>query len=325
MRIKDAIVGLCVADALGVPVEFCNREALKDNPVVGMRAYGTFNQPAGTWSDDTSMTLCLIDSLQNGLNYTDIMDKFLKWMTEGAYTPYGEAFGIGRTTRAAIARYAGGTPPLACGGTAESDNGNGSLMRTLPLLFYLHTVYGPDFVFNEEAMGIIHNVSALTHAHKRSQIACGIYLSIAEELWRKRSTADAFTEGTDRAFAYYKKHDEFAVDLAFYHRLIRKDFVKLPEKEIKSNGYVVHSLEAALWCLLNTDSYRNCVLLAVNLGDDTDTVAALAGGLAGLCYGYGSIPKEWLRVIVNLDYIENLCRQYEDALSSGRFLLRRRQ
>ncbi|NLM46357.1 MAG: ADP-ribosylglycohydrolase [Firmicutes bacterium] len=314
MRIKDAIVGLCVADALGVPVEFCSREALKENPVVGMRAFGTYNQPAGTWSDDTSMTLCLVDSLLNGLNYSDIMDKFLKWLREGAYTPYGEAFDIGRTTRAAITRYAGGTPPLACGGTAEHDNGNGSLMRILPLLFYLHAVYGPDFICNEEAMGIIHNVSALTHAHKRSQIACGIYLSIAEELLQKSNPVGAFTEGTDRAFAYYRKHDEFAAELTYYDRLVQKDFANLPEKEIKSSGYVVHSLEAALWCLLNTNSYRDCVLLAVNLGDDTDTVAAIAGGLAGLNYGYGCIPGEWLHVIAKRDYIEHLCRQYEETL-----------
>ncbi|HHX74290.1 MAG TPA: ADP-ribosylglycohydrolase family protein, partial [Firmicutes bacterium] len=85
MRVKDAIVGLCVADALGVPVEFCSRESLQKNPVTGMRAYGTYNQPAGTWSDDTSMTLCLADSLQNGLDYKDIMDKFLKWLLEGCY------------------------------------------------------------------------------------------------------------------------------------------------------------------------------------------------------------------------------------------------
>jgi len=124
----NGIMGLCVGDALGVPVEFKKRDELKRKPVENMLGYGTHNQPAGTWSDDTSMSLCLLDSLSQGLDYQDIMRKFLEWYDEGAYTPYGEVFDIGGTTREALERFVKGTPPLNCGGSSERDNGNGGIL-----------------------------------------------------------------------------------------------------------------------------------------------------------------------------------------------------
>ena len=123
-RILDGVMGLCVADALGVPVEFNSREKLKANPVTDMRAYGTHNQPSGTWSDDTSMTLCLLDSLSEGLDYKDVMVKVKSWLTEGKYTPHGEVFDVGIATRQAVSRYMTGVEPLLCGGVGERDNGN---------------------------------------------------------------------------------------------------------------------------------------------------------------------------------------------------------
>ena len=176
-NILSGIMGLVVADALGVPVEFQDREVLRQNPVKNMRSYGTYNQPAGTWSDDSSMTLALLDSLKDGLDYKDIMDKFLAWYEEGAYTPHGEMFDIGIATSNALRRYKSGTSPLESGGNSEHDNGNGSLMRISPILFYLEGEFGSDFLDHEETFELIHNISALTHAHKRSKIACGIYIS----------------------------------------------------------------------------------------------------------------------------------------------------
>lgn len=313
-NVLSGIMGLCVADALGVPVEFVDRETLRDNPVVDMRSYGTYNQPAGTWSDDTSLTLCLADSLINGLDYKDIMTKFYKWFSEGAYTPCGEVFDVGISTRKALNRYLGGTTPLECGGAAERDNGNGSLMRILPILFYLQTTYGTKLYEKNEAFNIIHNVSALTHAHKRSKMACCIYISVASMLTEGMDLKIAVRSGIYEALKYYGKYAEFTDELRHFERLERKKFEKLLEKQIKSSGYVVDTLEAAIWCLLNTKSYRDCVLKAVNLGEDTDTVAAVAGGLAGLYYGYQSIPDEWLSAIARRDYVEGLCGKLYDAL-----------
>jgi len=304
----SAIMGLCVGDALGVPVEFKSRYQLKRDPVVDMRSYGTYNQPAGTWSDDTSMTLCTLDSLSNGLDYKDIMDKFLSWYKKGEYTPFGETFDIGMGTRRALTNYANGEEPLKSGGTGERDNGNGSLMRILPLFFYLQKTYGENFNEKEKPYEIIHNISALTHRHKRSMIACGIYITIADYISREYNLNEAVKLGINKSFQYYEKKKEFKEELKYYQRLNDKNFHKLPEEEIKSSGYVVVSLEAALWSLVNTVSYKDCLLKAVNLGEDTDTVAAIAGGLAGLYYGCEDIPKEWLDKIQRRKYVEELCK-----------------
>jgi ADP-ribosylglycohydrolase len=310
--ILGGIFGLCVGDALGVPVEFVHRSVLDRDPVRGMRAGGTHNQPAGTWSDDTSMALCLLDSLAQGLDYGDIMIRFLRWYREGAYTPHGQTFDVGGATARSLERFARGTPPLACGGTQEGDNGNGSLMRILPLLFYLQS--RQDMEDMGGVLAVVHDVSALTHAHKRSQLACGLYISVADLLTRGWAKEAAVERGLARALNWYRQSPPFARELAYYRRLSDPGFAGLSRAAIQSSGYVVHTLEAALWCLLTTKSYRDCVLAAVNLGDDTDTVAAVAGGLAGLHYGYENIPGEWLAAIVHREEIESLCCKLGDAL-----------
>ena len=343
-KIFGGIFGLAVADAMGVPVEFQSRESLRRNPVTDMRGYGTHNQPPGTWSDDTSLTLCLLDSLaKKGFNarwkldsnfpepdYTDIMQRFLSWLDEGKYTAHGEVFDKGNTTQQALQRFRKGTKPLKCGGRLEKDNGNGSLMRILPIIFYLCTLienmsrWASGGRAESVSRYYIHSVSSLTHAHLRSQIACGIYLMIAhfivyssEDKRNLKQAIDAGLKGAKGDKDNYGRYkvEEYAKELKHYKRLFKKDFAKLPEEEIKSSGYVVDTLEAALWCLLNTDNYKDCVLKAVNLGDDTDTVAAVAGGLAGMYYGVESIPKEWLNQLARRDYIEELCEDFHCSLS----------
>jgi len=234
-KILGGIIGLCVADALGVPVEFQSRESLKRNPVTDMQGYGTYNQPPGTWSDDTSMTLCLLDSLATGLDYSDIMQKFLLWYNKAEYTPHGNVFDIGIATRNALVRYKQGTPALQCGGTSEYDNGNGSLMRILPLAFYLRQQYGSSYTDNSEAFNIIHNVSSLTHAHKRSLIACGIYLAVAEQLFDANDLKSGVYNGINKSKNYYQNRDEYAADLLHYSRIFKEDFMNLQNKALLGN------------------------------------------------------------------------------------------
>src|SRR5690625_1709736 len=233
-----------------------------------------------------------------------MMKNFTKWFNADQFTPFGEVFDIGNATREALLRYEKVTAPLACGGSTEYDNGNGSFMMILPILFYLISIYGNEITETDEAFQIIHNISALTHAHKRSQIACGIYISIASMLLQRGDVNTAVRQGIYRPMKYYRNQDDFADELIHFKRLEDVDFASTPLGEIRSSGYVVDTLEAAIWCFLTTESYKECVLKAVNLGEDTDTVAAVAGGLAGLHYGYESIPEEWLETIVKLEYIE---------------------
>lgn len=309
-KIRSGIFGLAIGDALGVPVEFGTRASLKSNPVTNMRGYGTYHQPPGTWSDDTSMTLCLVDALAEGtMNYKSIMDKFCEWMNNGKYTPYQELFDIGNATRKALLRYGQGYEPLECGGKSELDNGNGSLMRILPMAYYLRATYGRGSKI-KDCIEQVHNISKLTHAHIRSQIACGIYVSIAIYLIDEYDIKAAIDHGIKEAFDFYLQDARYSSELRHYKRIQDKAFGFLCEAQIKSSGYVVDSLEAALWCLLNTYNYKECVLKAVNLGEDTDTIAAIAGGLAGIAYGMDSFPEEWIHTIAQKSYIEELCSRF---------------
>lgn len=314
-EIYDGIIGLAIGDVLGVPVEFKSRAEIAENPVVSMREYGTHDQPLGTWSDDTSLTLALMDSMIQcrEINDVDIMDRFSAWLLEGEYTATGEVFDVGNATCRAIMNYGRGISPIKCGGASEYENGNGSLMRILPLAYYIYSYKDLDLNGKIE---LIHKISSLTHQHIRSCIGCDIYLFVAMEMIeRNGSLVQCIQNGVCTVFDFFCRCRQSEIE--HYKRL--KDipqFKMLPEEQISSSGYIVHTLEAALWCLLNTESYEQCVLKAVNLGDDTDTVGAVAGGLAGIYYGADNIPKQWLEAVSKHDYIKGLCEQLQELLST---------
>lgn len=302
-RIKAVVIGHAVGDALGVPVEFCDREELKEKPITEMVGYGSYPVPPGAWSDDTSMSLAALDSLANGsIDFEVIMDNFVKWCSCDEYTPTGEMFDIGRTCLNAIRRYLNNDdlPAIKSGLNDEYSNGNGSLMRIHPFALMAH--YNRNA--HKEWEELIEKASALTHAHERSILACKIYTTILFNLLsvpQKNSVRLALRY----AKCYYAQSPEFN----HYNRLFDEGFERLAEQDIKSTGYVVDTLEAALWCLLTTDSYAECVLKAVNLGEDTDTVAAVVGGLAGALYGYEAIPESWRNTLIKRDFIEEMCER----------------
>ena len=309
-KILGGLIGHTVGDALGVSGEFRSREELRRNPIKEMRPVMTFHntpiefQPAGTWSDDTSMSLAFADSLMVKGEYDadDAMRRFSAWYNGGEYTPFGEMWDCGNTSSMAIHRFDKGEPVEKCGGMLETYNGNGSVMRILPLAFYLRSLYG-DYVHRDDAFDLIHRVSSLTHAHKRSQMACGIYLSIAAALLNENEITSAVKKGLHDAKTYYERNYDFNGELQYFGRLHENGFADLPESEIKSGGYVIDTLEAAVWCLLNTKNYADCVIKAVNLGDDADTTAAVAGGLAGIFYGLAAIPQSWIDSLQRKEYV----------------------
>ena len=276
---KSGIYGLVVGDAMGVPVEFPSGEDRKIDPVTDMIGYGTYNQPEGTWSDDSSMALATLVSIRDKgeIDYKDIMERFHDWCMYGAYTPFDEVFDIGIATSRAIMKYSNGAKPLESGGKTEWDNGNGSLMRILPVCLYIFEQQRDMKLSDDESIDIIHNCSALTHAHLRSKIACGIYYFLVKAILDKDGELiERLQQGVDNAFKYYGESTESELDN--YNRLISlSEFKDTPENQIKSTGYVVYTLEAAIWCLVNSSSYEEVILKAVNLGDDTDTVAAITG------------------------------------------------
>lgn len=254
--LKAAVYGLAVGDALGVPYEFSHRGSFACSSMVG---YGTHNKPAGTWSDDTSMTLATCASYKTlgRIDTQDIRDRFIAWYERGDYTIDG-LFDIGNTTQEALINGKG------C--TGEYSNGNGSLMRIIPLAFM-------DASTNDVAA-----VSSITHAHKVSCNTCIEFVDIAKRLVAGETILSAVGK-------YASLKDK-------------------PREEVRSTGFVRDTFEAALWCLLNTDTYQDCVISAVNLGDDTDTTGVVAGSLAGLIYGYDAIPKAWIDALRGKAVIE---------------------
>ncbi|MBQ9486565.1 MAG: ADP-ribosylglycohydrolase family protein [Selenomonadaceae bacterium] len=312
-NVKSALLGLAVGDALGVPVEFYSRYELKENPVTGMRSNGAWRQPIGTWSDDTSLTIAAMESIARLKKFdaNDIMKNFVRWLKEDKFTANDETFDCGNTTGAAIDNFIAGAPPSSCGMNDVRSNGNGSLMRIFPAVFFAYKKAATI----GDALDIVHELSALTHAHEYSLMGCGIYYFVAAQILDGNSNlTDAVNAGLRNAKNFYSAQNKFAESMKVYERIFSDDFAALPEDEIKSYGYVVPTLEAAIWCLLNTDSYKSAVLTAVNLGKDTDTVGAIAGGMAGLFYGTEQIPAAWLDVLKKRQYLENIANNFFAAL-----------
>lgn len=294
MKVKDGIIGLIVGDALGVPVEFTPPEVLKENPVTGMMGHGTYNMPKGTWSDDSSMTIATMASIvdKGEIDYEDIMNEFCEFIYHGKYTQYF-TFDYGNTTRNAIDNFNyEKMPALQSGLEGERSNGNGSLMRILPMAFIKNISYET-----------VENMSALTHAHKRSKIACVLYIKIAKSMLENDFEIKKHVELACEKIKEYYEGDE---ELVHFERIFKNDL-----DDVRSNGYVITTLECVLHCLLTTDSYREAVLKAVNFGGDTDTAAAICGGLAGIYYSIEDIPREWIGCIIDIKSIYDLCDEFE--------------
>lgn len=259
--------GLAIGDALGVPYEFQQRDTFN---CTGMIGHGEHNQPAGTWSDDTALSLATLDSLtecHGEVNTADMLMRYRMWLEHGMYTPDGNTYDSGITVATAIRSRHG------CDGL--NDNGNGSLMRVAPCAFYNL----PDVEIKQ--------VSAITHAHEMSMTACVQYVRILEGLLNCVPSHKAIT---DSGFPFDPT---------------------IPRTKVESDGFVLHTLNAALWCLTNTHNYQDCVLTAVNLGEDTDTTASVAGALAGAVYGFDSIPTKWIekmrgRELINMYICESI-------------------
>ena len=290
-RMLGGLWGSVVGDALGVPVEFSTREQRDRDPVREVRGYGTYNQPPGTWSDDSSLMLCTLLSLsEHALDLRDIGQRFVRYLTESYATPYGSVFDVGMATANAIDRLRSGCPPEQAGGTTDRDNGNGSLMRILPigLRFYEETP--------ERLIEIAHLVSRITHGHPRSQLACGYTCLLIARLLMGDSAAVAYEKTNAQIHRMYSA-PQWQDERTQYGRLLSGRIAGEPRSAIQSSGYVLHTLEASVYQLLRSPSYSQAVLDAINLGSDTDTTACVVGGLSGILHGLNAIPEGWLQPI----------------------------
>lgn len=303
---KDLILGglwgAVVGDALGVPVEFQSRSEVRSHPVTDMRGHGTYNQPTGTWSDDSSLLLCTADSLvHHEFDTGDMGRRFVEWYEGRIWTPWGKVFDVGMTTSEALARIANGTAPAELAGSdRQSSNGNGSLMRILPVALRFADLS------TGALLDRVHRASAITHRHRRSQMACGFHSLVVRELLKGTRPDQAFSRGLRSFLDFYEPDALWSTELVHFRFLRNGNLANQPEPEIASSGYVIHTLIASLWCLLTTDNYRECVLKAVNLGGDTDTTGCVAGGLAGVAYGLKAIPPNWIHQLARQPDLDRL-------------------
>lgn len=310
-RLKNGIMGFIIGDVMGVPLEFTKRRSKK---IIDMLEYGSHNMPKGCWSDDSSMVIATMQSIidnKGNINYDDIMNNFILWVEKGSFTPTNKTFGIGRTTLKALANYKNKDKleiynnPIMCGINKLKDNGNGSLMRILPISYYCYY----KKMENEDIYNLVKDISSMTHKHNISVLGCYIYTLFVMEVLSGKSRKEIYKN--IREYDYNKYFDKETIDC--YSRLLKNDISLLDISEINSVGYVVSTLEAVIWCFMNSKNYSESIAIAINLGNDTDTIGALVGGISGSYYN--EINDKWLNDIKRKDYLLDLCNNYIKVLN----------
>ena len=311
---KNALLGQAVGDAFGVPAEFLSRKdvrALDLREMVGSDSKKPLSSrwggiiPAGSWSDDTSMTVASMSSFirsGGGVDYEDQMRQFLRWWNESEYCCLDAPFGLGENISAAFYRYQMGRPALECGGRGFMDNGNGALMRILP--FSLHCIF--RHLNEQETVQVVSNGSAVTHGHDISKMSCFIWT----EFLRSLSDGSGVEAAVDHveALPYRQWFSEEALDAL--NVIIKKETRQLTENDIGQTGYVVDTLYSALYSLYHADDFEKSILNAVNLGYDTDTSGAVTGMAAGMLYGLAEIPERWMDALRKRDDLENIAEAF---------------
>ena len=286
-RYRGCLLGLAVGDAIGTTVEFKARGTFP--PVTGMTGGGAFNLEPGQWTDDTSMALCLAESLveKGGFDALDQMQRYLAWYETGYLSSTGRCFDIGNATRQALEKFKATGKPLS-GSIHPSSAGNGSLMRLAPVAMF----HAPD---TGRAGTYAAKSSRTTHGAKECVDACVVFAGMLVSA----------LAGEDKQTILFEQGVPAGVSGKIL-AIAKGSYREKSAQHIRGNGYVVDSLEAALWCFWTTETFSEAVLAAANLGDDADTTAAICGQIAGAYYGLSGIPKPWIEVLAMRDRITAL-------------------
>lgn len=309
---RSTLLGAAVGDAFGVPFEFLGAVKFADipldkmlgadvEPVIGSH-WGT-TIPAGAWSDDTSMAVATMESIAElgTVDPTDIMNRFVAWWEDGQYCAVEKPFGLGKTVARALGAYLAGQPVLASAPCRRQDNGNGALMRIFPFALFCHG----QRMGCEERMRVIQQASAITHGHEISQMSCVFFCEFLHLLFEGADFGDAFNDVQGMQWS-----DHFDDESVQAHARILDSKFGCSREELSPTGFVVDTLEIAVYCLLTTSSYEAAIKTAVRFGGDTDTYAAIAGAAAGARYGLDGIPVEWLAQLKRHEYLVDLAERF---------------
>ncbi|MDO6766114.1 ADP-ribosylglycohydrolase family protein [Agarivorans sp. 1_MG-2023] len=288
-KIKGALVGLACGDAVGTTLEFEKRDAFE--PITDMIGGGPFDLNPGEWTDDTSMALCLANSLlqQNCFDPIDQMNRYCEWYKNGYMSSNGVCFDIGITVSMALRKYIETKNPFS-GSTDEYASGNGSIMRLAPIPIYYHDNY-------EQCIQYAGESSRTTHGSAECIDSSKLFSSLIFNAFYAESKSDIF------------KNNKYIPCCEKVSAISQCDFLNYEYIQMTGSGYVVESLASALWCFMNGSSFKECILLAANIGNDADTTAAICGQIAGAYYGFSGIPEHWRNNIAMAKEIEELALQ----------------
>lgn len=311
------LMGIAVGDAMGVPYEFMTEEELKDESLDEMKGYGTYDQPPGSFSDDSSMTFCLVESLIKKESVKETAQQFIKWKNEAYWTANDETFDIGITTDIALSKIENGIAIDKAAPNDERSNGNGALMRVMPLAFYV------EGLTMDEKFALVEKYAGITHGHLRSHMACLILVEYAallikwvkENGWGmkdKRRKMEFHARATTQAANYFHSNERFKDEIHHFLPFIEARPGTI--NAIKNSGYVVHSLELALYSFLKYNRYEMTIKRAIWFGGDTDTNASIAGGLSALYYGMNNIPERWRNNLLKKDEILDLADRWAESI-----------
>lgn len=306
-RIEGAIYGAVLGDAMGVPVEFRSRKELDADPVVSFRSNGTHGQPKYAWSDDSSLMLAQMDSLakKKKVCYADQAKRFLHWRDRATYTSHRRVFDIGNATAVSLERLRHLRDPTRAGSTDKRCSGNGALMRILPLCIWL-AEKEPDL---GKALLAVEKCSSMTHRSTISIRCCQFYSMVIRGILTGGCVGFGMTLARETMVWSGLHSDLFAET-----RLWNPKFFELTRDDIKSDGYVVNTLEAALWCCRHAKGVIPGILQAVNLGSDTDTTGCVTGGLCGLSRGWQDIPHQHYTAVNKFPLLFDLVNDFLSAI-----------
>lgn len=296
-KIYNSLMGFVVGDSLGAALEFLSKEQIEKLGKYDIKQT-SFNQSVVGWTDDSSLMLGLVETInENGLDFNLYSQKMVRWLFEGYLTPNGKAVGVGKGTFFSVGKLKKGASFLTSGESGINSNGNGSLMRILPLVFYLKCD-------KKEKYNIVKTCSAITHAHDISKIACCIYTEYFWQLMEVGDKIKAYKNMQNNIKEYFLGNPHMEI----FANILNENIYDKPYNTLSGEGYVVSTLEVVLHCFINHTSFSSCVLSAINVGGDTDTNAAITAALAG--YYYNEVPVKWEQQIVKHEMIENLILEF---------------
>ena len=296
--VKSFLFGLTIGDALGVPVEYKSRDFLTKSPVTGFIGNGTHNQPAGSFSESSSLSLCLVENIVENYNITSLLSLYKDWLYKQYWTANNKTFDVNPNVFLSIKKYKSEPQSKTFGNTSQNGIEIDAIMRIAPLIFIL------DGKTMEQRYEIVKNFCEITNTDTKSTIACFYYLEFLLGIKNGKNKVDIFVELQDETKKFIRRIDK-NVSIEF-NWLLENTLPKRKENTINSSKLIVDTLESVIWCFMTTNSFRKAILKAVNLGLNTTVIGSLTGALCGLYYGLNEIPSEWVINLLRHDDIEKL-------------------